>query len=79
MQVKSTVAIKTVQTETAVTFTIQPEHNIKRGSQPEIVVEFPSDVDIASPQCIMGAVSMQGGKDPNPTAVIQPSCQREPQ
>ena len=52
--------IKIVQDATTVSFEIIPEHAIYKDDLPEILIEFPPEIQINTLQCKISDVSMDG-------------------
>lgn len=60
-----------VQAQTTVAFTLQPDHIIYKNDAPQMVVEFPSEVQISSAQCQVSGVGMTGS-----AGLVAPVCTR---
>jgi len=54
-----------------VMFTLQPEHAVYKEDEPEIQIEFPTAIEITSPQCVIEDVELTVS-----TGSINPQCFR---
>ena len=55
--------VKTVQESTMVVIELIPEHAIYLEDEPVIEIEFPTEVQIQTPQCKIQDVSLTGSTD----------------
>lgn len=49
----------TVQTPTKISFELRPEHVIRVEDKPELIVEFPTEMKIVSPSCLVSNVEQE--------------------
>ena len=71
IQASAIAANNVVSAQTMIAFEIQPKHIIYKSDSPQMVVEFPSDVQISSAQCKVEMVGMTDS-----TGSIAPICTR---